>query len=254
MSIIRIIDLETLGFAPPAGVCEIGFCDIKSTGTDLVGSPTGWEVIGGFGTLVNPGAPIPPETSAVHHIIDEDVAGALPFDLAALPVCAQAFREEEPIIAFAAHSAKFERQWITDELVGGRPFICTYKCGLRLWPDAPVHSNQGLRYWRKPVGLDRQIASVAHRAFPDACVTAFLLRDMLDMATVDDLVSWSSMPALQVRCHIGKWRGAKWSEVDYGFLEWVSQRDFDEDVIFTVRTEMERREAEYRKQQEAAEA
>lgn len=248
MSIIRVIDLETSGLAPPDHQpIEIGFCDIRSTKTDLAGSPKTWEVIGGFDCACNPGVPIPPEASAVHHIIDEDVRGAEPWPVAIAPIVAQAFVAQEPIVGLAAHSAKFERQWITDEMVR-RDWICTYKCALRLWPDAPSHSNQALRYWHKPFGLDRSVAAVSHRAFPDAYVTAFLLRDMLELATIEDMIKWSSEPALQVRCHIGKWRGKPWREVDDGFLAWVSERDFDEDVIFTVRHEMDRRQKEWEAQ------
>lgn len=193
--------------------------------------------------LCSPGYPIPPENSAVHHLIDEDLVGAPSFPM----VCNGIFTAPgTEVIALAAHNAKFERQWLTDDRTHGLPWICTYKCALRLWPDAPSHSNQALRYWLKPEGLDRSIASVAHRAGPDAYVTAFLLREMLQIATVDQLIEWSAQPALQVRCHIGKWRGTKWAEVDFGFLQWVSERDFDEDVIFTVRHEMQRRDEEAR--------
>jgi len=126
---------------------------------------------------------------------------------------------------------------------GGVPFVCTYKAALRLWRDAPAHSNQALRYWRRPAGLDRAEAAVSHRAYPDAYVTAFHLRDMLALAPLEDLIRWTDEPALQVRCHIGKWRGHLWSEVDLGFLEWVSVRDFDEDVLFTVHHEIDLRRA-----------
>ena len=30
-SIIRVVDLETTGKAPPAEVCEIGYCDLDAT-------------------------------------------------------------------------------------------------------------------------------------------------------------------------------------------------------------------------------
>ncbi len=255
-TIIRVVDLETTGLEPPEGdICEIGWCDIVMK-EDLAGSPVTDYVApmaSGFGgsMLINPGHPIPPETSAIHHITDEDVAGK-PGPLVAERVFhqGQAF-DFLKIIAFAAHNAKFERQWC-EEWSGGIPWICTYKCALRLWPEAPVHSNQGLRYWRKPEGLDRETASVSHRAYPDAYVTAFLLCHLMREpgVTFEQLVQWSNEPALQVKCWIGKFRGQPWRDVDYGFLQWVSQRDFDEDVLFTVCHEMDRRDEEARKERE----
>jgi len=239
MTIIRVVDLETCGLTPAeGGVCEIGFCDVQDTD-----HPTQWKVDTGLSVLVNPGQPIPPQASAVHHIIDEDVADANPWELASLGILNAAFREGEEIVAFAAHNAKFDRQWISEDLTGKRPWIDTYKCALRLYPDAPSHGNQALRYFLKPHGINRNEAA-PHRAYGDAYVTAFLLRDMLELASVPDLISWSARPALQTRCHFGKWRGTPWKDVDAGFLKWIlSKPDFDEDVVFTVQTELERRAA-----------
>ena len=247
--IIRIFDLETTGFDPEtAGVCEVAYCELVSAENDLAGHPINWEVKSGVEELVNPGYPIPPETSAIHHIIDVDVEGALSLPAVIAAMVDPDFLDvDETVIAFAAHNAKFERQWLTPELVGNVPWVCTYKSALRLWPESPRHTNQCLRYWRNPIGLDRTIANVAHRAFPDAYVTAFLLRDMLNEgAPLEQLIEWTGQPALQFRCQIGKWRGTPWRDVDYGYLAWVSERDFDEDVIFTVRHEMERRDKEQR--------
>lgn len=245
--IIRVCDLETTGFEPPeAKVCEIGWCDIVSANTDIAGAPYDWEVRGGDYRLCNPGVSIPPETSAIHHIIYDDVKGAPNFEDIAGEIVSH-----PDIELLAAHSAKFERQFIRDDMAPGRGWICTYKAALRLWPEAPRHSNQALRYWRNPEGLDREVANVAHRAYPDAYVTAHLLRDMLnDGAEIAQLIQWTDEPALQVTCHIGSWRGKPWREVDDGFLYWISQRDFDEDVLFTVRHEMERREQEIREEHE----
>ena len=237
---LRVVDLETTGMAPPdAAVCEIGYVDVLAHGRDPAGAPTDWRVMPTLiSHLVNPGHPIPPRNSAVHHIIDEDVQHAAPWTEAVAGLLSPV---HPAISVLVAHSAKFEQQFITDEQTGGLPWICTFKCALRLWPDAPSHSNQSLRYWRRPEGLDRGVANVAHRAGPDAYVTAFLLRDMLALAPVGKLIEWSSEPALQVRCRIGKWRGTPWREVESGFLEWIAERDFDADVLFTVRHEMQRR-------------
>lgn len=240
---IRVIDLESTGDSPPEhGVCEIGWCDLVSTETqeDLLQAkplPGGWKMDAApTSVLAHPGCAIPPETAAVHHIIDEDVARAKPW---------RELAQETVHLAadvLAAHSAKFERKFLTDEITGGLPWICTYKCAMRLWPEAPLHSNNGLRYWRKPSGLARHLATPAHRAGPDAYVTAFLLRDMLEMAPVEKLIEWSGQPALQIICHVGNQRGRKWTEVDDGFLYWMLGKDFDEDTLFTVRTEIQRRE------------
>lgn len=245
-NMIRVIDIETAGLAPPDhGVCEVGWCDVWPGNPVLSHRSYDWAVGAPMAIFVNPGRSIPPESSAVHHITDADVAGAPKWPVRM--VLDPDFHEvgEPGWDAFAAHNAKFERQWCTDDLTGGLPWICTYKCALRLWPNAPVHSNQGLRYWRRPDGLDRETALPPHRAGPDAYVTAHLLAEMLNEgADIHDLIRWSSEPALQVTCQIGKWRGTPWREVDYGFLAWVAERDFDEDVLFTVKTEMERRRAD----------
>lgn len=223
---IRVVDLETSGLAPPAGVVEIGWCDVIST-------DAGWAVDGApQSCLVNPEHSIPPEISAIHHIVDADVADAPTFEVAGRAV----FGPDIALDALAAHSAKFEQQFITTEMTGAKPWCCTYRCALRLWKDAPSHSNQALRYWRKPEGLDRNLALVAHRAGPDAYVTAHHLRDMLNGgALLEHMIKRSSQPALLINCHIGKYNGKKWADVDVGFLRWMLDKDFGEDEMYTAR-------------------
>lgn len=224
---IRVLDIETTGLDPAKdAICEIGWADVAQSEP---GTP--WEVDGRWWSkLLDPARPIPPEVSAIHHIIDEDVAGGPSYD--------EVLDEVFPpgLTAVAAHQAKFERGFISDKDTGGLPWLCTYRCALRLWKDAPSHSNQALRYWRKPEGLDRNLALVAHRAGPDAYVTAHHLRDMLNGgALLEHLIKRSSQPALLVNCHIGKFSGKKWSEVDVGFLRWMLDKDFGEDEMFTAR-------------------
>lgn len=77
---------------------------------------------------------------------------------------------------------------------------------------------------------------VAHRAGPDAYVTAFLLLELLKRSTFDQLVKWSAEPALLPKCHFGKHRGQKWSEVPVDYLSWIlRQADMDDDVKHTAR-------------------
>ncbi len=234
---IRVIDLETTGnsFAD-GGVVEIGWQDV---GTDHVSA---WRVAPGgpASRLVRPPHGITPATAAIHHIIDEDVA-----DAPAWPEIAQAVLQpggERPLAALAAHRAGFEQRWC-GSFAGGLAWICTWKCALRVWPEAPTHSNQGLRYWRFPDGLDRATGLPAHRAGPDAYVTAHHLRDLLRAAPLADLLRWSAEPALLARVPFGPFRGRRWRELDDDALARLAAPDSGhrEDVRFSARHEQARR-------------
>jgi len=234
---LRVIDLETTGRSfSDGGVVEVGW-------QDLTLDERGRWVLNGTpqAMLINPGQKISPETSAIHHIVDEDVAGAPRWHEAAEKI----LRLERPyrLAALAAHRAAFEQRWCLAALTRGTPWICTYKCALRLWPEAPTHSNQGLRYWRRPEGLDRAAGLPAHRAGPDAYVTAHLLRDMLGMVSLDQLMAWSAEPALLPRVPYGPFRGRHWRDLDDSALDRIirGQGGADADLVFSARVERDRR-------------
>jgi exodeoxyribonuclease X len=228
---VRVVDLETTGTRPPAhGVCEIGWQDVVQ---DADGR---WAIGGADGArFVNPGRPIPPVTQAVHHIIDSDVADA-PY----WPDIAPSVLRGHGAIALAAHRAAFEQRFCTPALTGGADWICTWKCALRLWPGSPSFSNQVLRYWRKPEGLDRARGLPVHRAFPDAYVTAHHLRDMLALVSVAQLIAWSAVPGLLPRVPAGPMRGTYWTALEADQLR-AFAADRDEDVRYSAETELARR-------------
>jgi exodeoxyribonuclease X len=176
---IRVIDLETAGNGP-TDVCEIGWQDVE------LGTDGRWQVTEERGAIfVSPGRQISAETMAVHHIQDSEVAQA-PFWK---EVASSILRPIFPIVALAAHRAAFEQRYCTPRLTGGSPWICTWKCALRVWPDLPRFSNQMLRYQRMPEGLVHEIGLPAHRAMPDAYVTAHHLRDLLNAASLEQLLT-----------------------------------------------------------------
>ncbi|MEA1830846.1 DNA polymerase III subunit epsilon [Methylobacterium durans] len=228
--IIRVVDLETTGArAGSDGVVEIGWQDVERIGG-------AWRIGAERGArYVDPERPIPARTQAVHHILDADVAGA-PNWLSVAPGVLDP--PGRPLMALAAHRAAFERRWCRDALTGRRPWICTYKCALRLWPDEPSHANQALRYARNPEGLDRRAGLPAHRAGPDAYVTAHLLREMLREAPVEALLAWTREPALLPRVTFGEHRGRRWDTMSDAFLADVLRRGgFDADIRYTARHE-----------------
>ena len=227
MQRIRVIDLETGGNGP-AEVCEIGWQDVVQ---DADGS---WRLDEERGALfVNPGRPISPETMAIHHILDEQVKDA-PFWKAVAP---GVLRPDGGVLALAAHRAAFEQRYCTPVLSGGASWICTWKCALRLWPHLERFSNQMLRYQRRPEGLVHELGLPAHRALPDAYVTAHHLRDMLNETSVEQLLAWSRGPGLLPRVPSGPDRGKAWKTLDTGALERLA-RERDVDVRFSAETEL----------------
>ena len=200
--IIRCIDFETTGIPTDDdkhAIVEIGWCDLED---GEVGIPDA--------VLCDPGRPIPHEAMAVHHITDDDVAGADgTIGVLGTPEY------------FAAHFADFEKQFFPTEV----PFIDTYKVALRLWPEATSHSLQFLRYH---LGLDliQSSAMPPHRAAPDAYVCAALMLRIMETNRdkLDEMVRWSSGPALLPRLNFGKHKGSKWGDVPIDYLDWVANK------------------------------
>jgi exodeoxyribonuclease X len=142
---------------------------------------------------------------------------------------------------FVAHNCEFERKFVTDVITGETPWICTYKAALHLWPNAPRHSNQVLRYWRG-LQLNPALAMPPHRAGPDAWVTAQLLAELVTLATIDQLVTWTKQPKPMPVIAFGKHKGSPWSDVPSDYLEWMTlQADMDADAVWYARNELNRR-------------
>lgn len=225
MTTIRVIDFETTGTEPPAEVCEVGTCDLDLE-ESMVHAPRAW--LCGVKSM-------PPEVRAVHHISLAECQNEQPFEAGDM------FRDMD-IQAIAAHNAEFETKFFESPL----PVICTYKAALRVWPDAPSHSNGALRYWLEDQGKiapDHALTQPAHRAGPDAYVTAHILLALFNAgATGKDMVAWTKEPRLLPRCPLGKFRGQPWSEVEAGFLGWMlRQPTMEEDLKWNAQREIARR-------------
>jgi exodeoxyribonuclease X len=228
---IRVCDVETTGDAPPEhAVVELASVDFEEDTRQFLAPRS---------KLVNPGRSIPPETRAIHHISDQDVVAARCLEEVVPQLLTQ--YPADNLIAYAAHNAKFEMQWLAP-FTGKVPWLCTYKIALRLWSSAPNHKNQTLRYFLK-LDIPETLASPVHRALPDAIVTAYILRAALKLATVAQMLEWSKEPALLPRCPIGKeWRGKPWADVEAGFLSWIlKQEDMESDLKWNAERELKRR-------------
>jgi exodeoxyribonuclease X len=225
-----VVDTETTGLDPLT-------CKVVSVAGVWVRPGAG--ILRKESFLVDPGVPIPPEASAVHHIVDRHVKGA-PLLAQVLP----AFQGGD-FDVYAAHNAAFDFGFLPD---GGRPVLCTLRLAKKLWPGLPRHANQYLRY---ALGLEVPEAESlpAHEALADALVTARLLLHQMEtiragaapglpaLETVQDLIAWTEAPSLLVTCQFGnKHRGTPWERVPKDYLQWMKRevRDMDADTRYTV--------------------
>lgn len=227
MTTIRVIDFETTGTEPSDGarVCEVGTCDVEINARKIH-PPHSWLCFADQ---------MPPQVRAVHHISLAECANADPFDPATMFY--------DGLSAIAAHNAEFETKFFDSPV----PVICTYKAALRVWPDAPSHSNGALRYWLEDAGKiapDHALTQPAHRAGPDAYVTAHILLALFNAgATGRDMVQWTKEPRLLPTCPLGKFRGTPWPDVEAGFLGWMlRQPTMEEDLKWNAQREIERRQ------------
>ena len=88
----------------------------------------GGGITNAMDTLVRPAKPIPPGASAIHHIVDEDVQNA--------PLLSEVISGSEGADVYVAHNCEFERSFFAAQGIELGPWICTYKCALRVWPRA----------------------------------------------------------------------------------------------------------------------
>jgi exodeoxyribonuclease X len=233
--LLRVIDIETDGLKPEAArVVEIAVVDLVREEADGV-----WRLGQMWSSLVDNGRPIPPQTSAVHHITTAMVRGAPRLGELWDPVHFRpqgaAWSDPDYIVA---HHAEFERGFL------GGDWLCTYKAAVVRWPEAPEHKLQTLRYW---LGLEfAEDPGPPHRALGDAYVTAAIAQRILSHGD-DDVLAWwretSAGPVLLPRFHFGKYRGKPYTdaEVPDSYLEWAV-RDYDnENVKHTAAIELRRR-------------
>lgn len=233
MQRVVVLDTETSGDGPTDRVVELATVELP-----------GWRTCS---MIVDPEVPISVEARAVHHITDEEIAGAPKL---------RDLRPWSEDAVHAAHNMGFDARIL---LQSGAPLpdrrLCTWRCSMHLWPDAPSYKNQALRYWLNVRVPDEAWAEMRrlhpHRALYDAIVTAGILQKMLETHSVDDLVGLTSAPVLLKTIRFGVHRGKLWSEVPEGYLRWIlrqgqkqSDEDdegFDKDVVHTARHWMENR-------------
>lgn len=221
-----VIDTETTGLNPEVDrLVEVAVTPVTPGFPD---APVGVA----RSTLINPERDIPATASAVHHLTARHVANAPRW----VDVAPRVVAEMEAADVLVAHNAPFDRAFLPPV---DRPWLDTLRMARHLWPDAPRHSNQVLRYW-----LDLAVeADQPHRAADDTYVTAALLLRMLNSLpaavgpTVADLLAWAARPIWVASMPFGMHQGRPVTELPRDYLQWLLFKatfPLDPDLRFTL--------------------
>lgn len=236
-----------------SGITTVVVLDTETTGTDAAvdsllevawvpvtwGEALGWELAGAGApgdAFVEYEGVIPPEARAVHHIHPLQVAPGAPNCFPRDVVEGQLQQAEVPgEMMYAAHNAAFDKGFLPGLTL---PWICTYRCAMHIYPDAPSHKNQVLRYYLDLQPNEELMSGLApHRALYDTAVTAELLRVMLQDNTPERLLELTNTPILLDTVRFGKHRGEKWADLPADYLRWMIRSGNwanDVDVTHTI--------------------
>lgn len=216
--------------------------DTETTGTGVGDTPVEVAFVrvcdgAHFSSLVNPGRPIPPESSAVHGITDEDIEAAAAPHLGELEGELRAFVSDAILVA---HNAEFDRGMLP--MFERHRWLCTMRLAKHAFPQAPNFKNATLRYWRR-LKIDAPDGLQMHRALYDAIVTAALFADLrsecerlFGAVSGSQLLELARRPALVRTMPFGKHFGEPIDTIPSGYLHWLLEKcdNVDEDLRFTV--------------------
>ncbi|NDD58620.1 MAG: DNA polymerase III subunit epsilon [Chlamydiae bacterium] len=222
------LDCETTGLDPENDkIIEIATVLFNSDG-----------IVDSFETLVDPQCLISPESMAIHHITD-DMVKDKPTIKEILPKVL-AFIGKYPIvghgismdISFLAAEAK--KSGIQTTLLS-HPSIDTLRLA-RLYGESPTNSLEKLRehFNIEPEG--------AHRAMNDVLVNIEVFKFLTsNFKTTEQIHERLSKPILLKVMPLGKHKGRPFSDIPHEYLQWAVHKDFDQDLIFSLKTELKKR-------------
>lgn len=230
---IIFFDTETTGNTEKDFLCQIAYkTDDES-----------------FNGLYQPPIKIPPEVSAIHHIINKMVEGKPTF-LASedSEKIKKLFENENSVVV--AHNAPFDLMIIKKENIEPKNFICTLRLARYLDKEGKIE-KYNLQYLRYLLELD--VEATAHDALGDVIVLEQLYNrlkkkvieqeNVSEAEAVNKMIEISSHPSILRSFSFGKYAGKKIEEVaqiDSGYLDWLLKEkmksdQIDDDWIYTLK-------------------
>ncbi len=191
-----------------------------------------------FETLINPGCPISETSMAIHHITDDMVQGK-PKVEDILPKIFALIGKKIIIghgigldIAFLKEAAKKHTIACT---IDQNPTLDTLRMA-RLYGESPTNSLEKLR---EHFNIE---AEGAHRAMNDVIVNIEVFRFLASSyRNTEQLFEKLKHPIALKAMPLGKHKGRPFSEIPQEYLRWAANKDFDQDLLFSIRLELKKR-------------
>jgi DNA polymerase-3 subunit epsilon len=227
---------------------EIFVCiDCETTGLDLsvdrvvevaVIKFTTKEVLESYETLIDPERLIPESSTYFHRITDDMVVGKPKLHEVLEPILRIMGRH--PVVG---HGVKFDIECIAQEAdkiklnhtIRNNRIIDTLRLA-RHYGESPINSLEELR---KHFNIPEE---GAHRAMNDVVVNREVFKHLSKrFKSLQDLLRLVSQPVLMKVMPLGKHKGRPIKDLPLDYVKWAAHKDFDEDLIYSLRHEINRR-------------
>lgn len=198
----------------------------------------GTTVFEQYETLIDPECVISEESIAIHHITQDMVQGK-PRIGDILPDLLK-FIGNHTLIG---HGINFDILWLIQAAqrlnipctLHKNRFLDTLRMA-RLYGESPINSLDFLRqhFNIEPEG--------AHRAMSDVLVNMEVFKKLSKRyKRTEELFELLSHPILLRTMPLGKHKGRPMKEVPIEYLMWAANKDFDQDLLFSIRSEIKKR-------------
>jgi len=196
------------------------------------------ETLGRFESLIDPECPISEESLAIHHISREMLLGKPKIE-SLLPEILQ-FIGRDLIVG---HSVGLDIQLIVNAAkrmnmpctLLARPYIDTLRLA-RHYGDSPNNSLENLaQHFNVP-------SAGAHRAMTDVEMNIEVFKHLIRRyQTLEQVMDILSRPIKMKYMPLGKHKGRPFSEIPLQYLQYAARLDYDQDLLFSIRSELKRR-------------
>lgn len=221
--------------------------DVESTGLDTVNDRvielaavvfTLESIRDEYESLVNPERDIPAASQAIHNITLDMVKDQ--------PKIAEVLPHFLSLIGnriLVGHGIQFDIDIICQEAQRAN-IPCTLKNNLsfdtlrlaRLYGESPSNSLDMLR---RHFNIQ---AEGAHRAKSDVLVNVQVFRHLTKrFKTLDQVQAVLAKPIFMKNMPLGKHKGRPLKEIPMAYLLWAARQTFDQDLLFSLRSELQRR-------------